>query len=98
LFSDLANLADIARAFRVSEYFCPPITVEVKGVSGACSDTAERKNNHAGCVSKVRELGAEIMTHAKQLRTRNKRFNIIFHIEGDIVVIDKNFASKMIIN
>ena len=36
--------------------------------------------------------------HAKQLRTRNKRFNIIFHIEGDTVIIDKILASKMIIN
>jgi len=32
-----------SKHFRVSEYFCPPITGEVKGVSGACSDTAERE-------------------------------------------------------
>ena len=36
--------------------------------------------------------------HAKQLRTRNKRFNIIFHIEGDKVIVDKIIASKMIIS
>ena len=36
--------------------------------------------------------------HAKQLRTRNKQLNIIFHIEGDYVVVDKILASKMIIN
>ena len=36
--------------------------------------------------------------HAKQLRTRNKQLNIIFHIEGDTVIVDKNLASKMIIN
>ena len=36
--------------------------------------------------------------HAKQLRTRNKQLNIIFHIEGDYVIVDKILASKMIIN
>ena len=35
---------------------------------------------------------------AKQLRTRNKQFNIIFHIEDDTVIVDKILASKMIIN
>jgi len=32
------------------------------------------------------------------LRTRNKQLNIIFHIEGDYVIVDKILASKMIIN
>lgn len=36
--------------------------------------------------------------HAKQLRTHNKQLNIIFHIEGDYVIVDKILASKMIIN
>lgn len=36
--------------------------------------------------------------HAKQLRTHNKRLNINFHIEGDIAIVDKILASKMIIN
>lgn len=36
--------------------------------------------------------------HAKQLRTHNKKLNIIFHIENDIVIVDKILASKMIIN
>lgn len=36
--------------------------------------------------------------HAKQLRTHNKQLNIIFHIEGDTVIVDKILASKMIIN
>ena len=36
--------------------------------------------------------------HAKQLRTHNKQLNIIFHIEGNIVIVDKILASKMIIN
>ena len=35
---------------------------------------------------------------AKQLRTRNKQLNIIFHIEDDYVIVDKILASKMIIN
>ena len=36
--------------------------------------------------------------HAKQLRTRNKQLNIIFHIEGNLAIVDKILASKMIIN
>jgi plasmid stabilization system protein ParE len=36
--------------------------------------------------------------HAKQLRTRNRRFNIIFHTEEDTVIVDKIIASKMITN
>ena len=36
--------------------------------------------------------------HAKQLRTRNKLLNIIFHIEGNVAIVDKILASKMIIN
>ena len=36
--------------------------------------------------------------HAKQLRTRNKQLNIIFHIEGNWAIVDKILASKMIIN
>ena len=36
--------------------------------------------------------------HAKQLRTRNKKLNIIFHIEGDTVIVDKIIPSKMIID
>lgn len=36
--------------------------------------------------------------NAKQIRTRNKQFNIIFHIEGDIVIVDKIIASKMIVS
>lgn len=36
--------------------------------------------------------------HAKQLRTRNRRFNIIFHTEEDTVIVDKIIASKMIAN
>lgn len=35
--------------------------------------------------------------HAKQLRTRNKQFNIVFHIEGDTAIVDKIIASKMIV-
>ena len=35
--------------------------------------------------------------HAKQLRTRNKQLNIIFHVEGDVVIVDKILVSKMII-
>ena len=35
---------------------------------------------------------------AKQLRTRNKQLNIIFHIEDDMAIVDKILASKMIIN
>ena len=58
----------------------------------------------------VRELGADIIPqsryrtvlryhpHAKQLRTRNRRFNIIFHTEEDTVIVDKIIASKMIAN
>ena len=33
---------------------------------------------------------------AKQLRTHNKQLNIIFHIEGNIAIVDKILASKMI--
>lgn len=36
--------------------------------------------------------------HAKHLRTRNKQLNIIFHLEGNYVIVDKILASKMIIN
>ena len=36
--------------------------------------------------------------HAKQLRTRNRKLNIIFHIEGNVAIVDKILASKMIIN
>lgn len=36
--------------------------------------------------------------HAKQLRTRNKKLNIIFHVEGSLAIVDKILASKMIIN
>ena len=36
--------------------------------------------------------------HAKQLRTRNKQLNIIFHVEGDLAIVDKIIAFKMIIN
>jgi hypothetical protein len=32
--------------------------------------------------------------HAKQLRTRNKQLNIIFHVEGDVVIVDKILVSK----
>lgn len=36
--------------------------------------------------------------HAKQLRTRNKQFNIIFHTEGNVAIVDKILASKLIIS
>lgn len=36
--------------------------------------------------------------YAKQLRTRNKQLNIIFHVEGNLAIIDKIISSKMIIN
>lgn len=36
--------------------------------------------------------------HARQLRTHNKQLNIIFHIEGDMVIVDKILASKMIVH
>lgn len=36
--------------------------------------------------------------NARQLRTRNKQFNIIFHIEGDVAIVDKIIPSKMIIS
>ena len=36
--------------------------------------------------------------HAKQLRTRNKQLNIIFHVEGNVAIVDKILVSKMIIN
>ena len=36
--------------------------------------------------------------HAKQLRTRNKKLNIVFHIEGDTVIVDKILVAKMIID
>lgn len=34
--------------------------------------------------------------HAKQLRTRNKRLTIIFHIENDLVIVDKIIATSRI--
>ena len=45
-----------------------------------------------------KKLYVQDYENAKQLRTRNKQFNIIFHIEGDTVIVDKIIASKMIIN
>ena len=36
--------------------------------------------------------------HAKQLRTHNKQLNIIFHVEGNVAIIDKILPSKLIIN
>lgn len=36
--------------------------------------------------------------HAKQLRTRNRKLNIIFHTEGNLAIVDKILPSKMIIN
>lgn len=36
--------------------------------------------------------------HAKQLRTRNKKMNIVFHIDGDTVIVDKILVAKMIID
>lgn len=38
-----------------------------------------------------------IHPQARQLRTRNRQLNIIFHIEGDFVIVDKIMPSKMII-
>ena len=35
---------------------------------------------------------------AKSLITRNKKWNVIFHTEGDLVVVDKIIPSKMVIN
>lgn len=35
---------------------------------------------------------------ARQLRSRNKKLNIIFHIEKDFVIVDKIMVSKMIVN
>ncbi|MBQ9586587.1 MAG: hypothetical protein IJR26_01810 [Bacteroidales bacterium] len=32
--------------------------------------------------------------HAKQLRTHNKQLIIIFHIEGNVAIVDKILASK----
>lgn len=36
--------------------------------------------------------------HAKQLRTRNRKLNIIFHTEGNLAIVDKILPSKIIIN
>ena len=36
--------------------------------------------------------------HAKQLRTHNRQLNIIFHVEGNVAIVDKILASNMIIN
>ncbi|MBQ2351952.1 MAG: hypothetical protein IKP45_07130 [Bacteroidales bacterium] len=53
----------------------------------------------AGIIPESRYLSVRhYHPHAKQLRTHNKRLNIIFHIEGDIAIVDKILASKMIIN
>ena len=35
---------------------------------------------------------------AKQLRTRNRKLNIIFHTEVNLAIVDKILPSKMIIN
>ena len=35
---------------------------------------------------------------AKQLRTRNRKLNIIFHTEGNLAIVDKILPSKMVIN
>ena len=34
---------------------------------------------------------------AKQLRTRNRKLNIIFHTEGNLAIVDKILPSKMVI-
>lgn len=36
--------------------------------------------------------------HAKQMRTRNRCLTIIFHIEGDTVIVDKIIASSNIVS
>ena len=35
---------------------------------------------------------------AKQLRTRKRKLNIIFHTEGNLAIVDKILPSKMVIN
>ena len=35
---------------------------------------------------------------ARQMRTHNKRLNIIFHIEEDTVIVDKILAASMIVD
>ena len=34
--------------------------------------------------------------HAKQMKTHNKRLTIIFHIENDLVIVDKIMATSRI--
>lgn len=38
----------------------------------------------------------EIHPKAKRLITKNKAWNVIFHIDGDFVIVDKLIPSKMI--
>jgi plasmid stabilization system protein ParE len=53
----------------------------------------------AGIIPESRYLSVRhYHPHAKQLRTHNKQLNIIFHIEGNVAIVDKILASKMIIN
>lgn len=35
---------------------------------------------------------------ARSLITRNKKWNVIFHVEGDYVIVDKIIPSKLVIN
>lgn len=51
----------------------------------------------AGVIPESRYLSVRrYHPHARQLRTRNKQFNIIFHIEVQTAIVDKVIASKMI--
>ena len=53
----------------------------------------------AGIIPESRYLSVcHYQPHAKQLRTHNKQLNIIFHIEGNVAIVDKILALKMIIN
>ena len=53
----------------------------------------------AGIITKSRyRTVRQYHPHAKQLRTRNRKLNIIFHTEGNLAIVDKILPSKMIIN
>lgn len=53
----------------------------------------------AGIIPESRYLSVKkYHPRTKQMPTRNKKLNIIFHIEGNVAIVDKIMPSKMIIN
>ncbi len=91
VFADIGDIADYIVAVSTPEHaakYARELQAEIMSLRYLAGIIPE------SCYLSVRHY----QPHAKQLRAHNKQLNIIFHIEGNVAIVDKILALKMIIN